>query len=251
VVVRPHPFEDPEPYRERLSGVSNIEINTTGPVQPQIFQATAVIQRNCSTAIEAGLAGVPALSHAWIPTSIPIASAEAVSVACQSYEEMRSTLEEIVGSRYAPLAGVAAAIEEVVGEWFYRIDGEAHRRVAEQVLRHVDGPRRVDRRQCKRLLYGLNRIKEGLTVRASSRVRYALNMSPDWSFTRMRVVTADGWKQQSKYFDATEVRELADRIQTTAVVGKRALRRVTVTRAREHGDYVHAYHGRTTVRLSC
>src|SRR5690606_1060773 len=66
VIIRVHPHEDPAPYREQLAGVPNVDVNDSGPVQLQLFRASAVVQRSCTTAIESALAGAPTLSPRWI-----------------------------------------------------------------------------------------------------------------------------------------------------------------------------------------
>jgi hypothetical protein len=230
--------------------VPNIEINTTGQIHPQLFRAAAVIQRNCSTGIEAGLAGVPTLSHTWIPTSIPIPSVEAVSVPCHSYAEMQEKLDVILAGQYRPSETVQTAIDQVVADWFYRIDGQAHRRVAETVLRHLDGARRADRRRCRYHLYGLRAVQQPMTRQASRWLRYALGLSPDWSFTRMRVVDEGSLEGSAKYFGAQEVRQFLELLQATAGPPTGAARGITVALAREHGDYVHKPWGHS-VRLAC
>ena len=80
IVLRPHPFENPEPYRSALGRFPNVVINDCGPVQPQINAAAAVIQRSCTTAIESAAAGVPTFSPQWLPAPFLMPMAEEVSV---------------------------------------------------------------------------------------------------------------------------------------------------------------------------
>ena len=67
-----------------------MKFSLSGSVQPEIFRAAIVIQRNCTTAVEAGLAGVPALSPEWIPSWFRMELADRVSIPAQSYAEMHS-----------------------------------------------------------------------------------------------------------------------------------------------------------------
>src|SRR6185295_18729457 len=141
VVVRPHPFERIERYSEALDDVPNVTVDNTPTVQREIFRSAVVIQRSCSTAIEAGLAGVPALSPQWVSTAALIPIAEAVSDRCQSYAELRAKVADILAGRYQAPAAARQAFDDVTRDWFHRADGEAHRRVSETLLQSLP-PRR-------------------------------------------------------------------------------------------------------------
>jgi len=96
IVLRPHPFENAARYESALDGLANVRINASGPVQPQIAMADVVIQRSCSTAVEAGLASTPALSPRWVPSPVDIPMSESVSVPCASYAAMRECMDAIL-----------------------------------------------------------------------------------------------------------------------------------------------------------
>lgn len=58
-VVRPHPFESEDYYKQRFKKDSNIVVKSTGSSITAISNASCLIQLNCTTALEAALLGVP------------------------------------------------------------------------------------------------------------------------------------------------------------------------------------------------
>jgi surface carbohydrate biosynthesis protein len=248
IVVRPHPFENPERYRRGLGDLENIEINTTGPVQPQIFRASVVIQRSCTTAIEACLAAVPTLSPQWIPAPNLMPMSEAVSVPCASYQDMHAQIEAIFAGQYVPSADLQHAIDTVIQDWFYQIDGLAYRRVSDAVLGRIHRRRVVNERQCSRYLYGLDISRSSWRRSVSANLRYRVGLSPDWSFQQMRKIPMR--LKPEKSFGTAEVRDLAGRIYQARCTHDRGARPVTVVSSGDRGDYTHHYTGHA-VTLSC
>jgi len=239
VVVRPHPFERPEPYREALQALSNVTVDNSGGVEPQICRAVAVIQRSCTTGIEAGFAGTPTLSPRWIPAPFEMPSAEAVSVPCGSYGELHEALGSIVAGEWITPPAVVDAIAAVTRDWFHSRDGQSHRRVAEVLMGEVARGRQVRLTECDRLLY-VDPEGSGLSMLQwmGSQVRRGLHLPPDWSFRAMRRAPDERWPTTSKYFGAEEVRSLASRIVAVARAKGGALgeMRVSVGLARDRGE---------------
>ncbi|SNB70367.1 surface carbohydrate biosynthesis protein [Arboricoccus pini] len=63
LVVRPHPAECPDAWRQSLTGLPNAHVVYEDAAQPWIMAATQVIHHSCTTAVEAYLMGRPALSY--------------------------------------------------------------------------------------------------------------------------------------------------------------------------------------------
>jgi surface carbohydrate biosynthesis protein len=210
VVIRPHPFEDPALYTAATGGRRNLVVNQSESIQAAIFSASAVIQRSCTTAIEAGLAGVPAFSPQWMPAPFLAPDAEAASVPCESFPELAAHVRAVIdGTFHLPAAtrqGRAVAIRDCC----FAADGLAHRRVADAVFRVID-KREIDHARCRRLMYGLGPTGGTALARAAQHARLRLSLSPEWSFRYMREVPAVAWMNSNKYFDASRVARLVDR----------------------------------------
>jgi hypothetical protein len=250
IVVRPHPFENPDTYRRPLEHLPNVEINNDGPVHPQIFRAQAVVQRSCTTAIEASLASVATLSPQWFsaPALMPIA--ESVSVPCESYSHMRSLLESILRGDYQPASRIQRAIQTVIEDWFFSIDGQSHKRVSEAILQKMSNKRSVDERLCARFLSGLHGNSPWNLSHLANLVRYNLNLSPDWSFRQLGRISTARWSQTGKYFSVADVRNVTEQIHRVLRCGRNNIRPVEAGLARVRGDYSNHYLGHS-VTLTC
>jgi len=259
-VYRPHPFERSDTYGELLDNLPNLHLVKTGTVDGWILRASAVIQRACSTAIEAAIAGVPAISPAWIPTAIPMPTAEAVSVPYETEEALVSALKSILAGSFEWPAASRRALDEVISDWFYKVDGRAHERVAARLLEVADAGNADVLEKCRNLVYATN--TDGSWHKARARVLMKLNLPVYFSLRRALnpfAWAADGgrvdesWTRASeKYFDAGDVRGLANAIEPYLGSGPRPGRgKIKVQSSQERGDYHFGYrHGQAVTVFS-
>lgn len=248
ILLRPHPFESPEPYQRGLAAFPNVCIDGEGSVTPRIFGSVAVIQRSCTTSIEAALAGVPALSPQWVPAPSLNPMAEAVSEPSESYAALQSQLRSILDGRYERSTPLRDAIDQVVVDWFHRSDGKAHERVGEAVSLSWPRDRIVDERLCRRYQYGLGGAPVPPATQLGQRVRYAAGLSPNWSFSRFRRVPRP--LKSAKAFGLEDVAPLVRRIESAWRDGGRSLSPVRALAASERGDYANGFLGRA-VTVTC
>ncbi len=246
-VYRPHPFEKLETYYDLLAKRDNLHLVKKGTVDGWILRASAVIQKSCSTAIEASVVGVPALSPAWLPTSAAtyVPTAEEVSVRCETEDELADTLSAILAGRFERPAHIQARLDEAIADWFYRIDGRAHERVADCILQHMPADGRRERlHHCRHFAYGLNSHWPDWNARVRVALKDRLGLSVHWS-RRGRVGVAQElatWPASEKYFSATQVQTIVDAIQACGLGGPGSpQRRVGVAAAQERGDYYFGY----------
>ncbi|HEU4584771.1 MAG TPA: surface carbohydrate biosynthesis protein [Gemmatimonadaceae bacterium] len=251
IVVRPHPHESPEPYRSALADVPNVELNVDGPVQPQIFRARAVVQRSCTTAIEAALGDVPTLSPRWITPPMEAPMSEAVSIGCESPEAVCATLEEVLAGTYEPDAELRRNTECVIAEWFYRRDGLAFRRVADAVAAAATTGRTVDEYICRRYMHGLYVDERSAEPHLANRLRYRFGLSPHWSARRLRAVPEEWWTKSDKVFTTEQVRSLLSKIERAYRESGWDARSVDARSARDAGRYSHRSFLGQSVTLSC
>ncbi len=236
----------PELYRRNLAGLANVRIDGEGPVHAQIFRSAVLIQRSCTTAIEATLAGVPTLSPQWVPAPSVNPMAESVSLPCADYTELKARVGEILGGDGAGPHRRSPAAEEVIGEWFSHPDGRAFRRVSDAVeaaLAERGGERRVDEAMCRERLYGIGHTGFSGLERLGGQLRMWLGVSSSWSFRKMRPMASQ--LKEAKRFTADEVRGWVDRILQTRRANGEALRDVTVMAADVDPSYRVAHVGRS------
>jgi len=237
VILRPHPFERRETYEEKLENPSGLEVNQSGAVQEWILQAAAVIQRGCSTAVEAGFAGVPALSPQWISVNYAMPAAETASIAVADYGELRDLLARILRDSYEIPQQKRAALQALIRDWFYEIDGLAHQRVSAAILASLCWQRRVHKKKCLRFLYGLSSSWAAELSEVGRYLRFKLRLSPDWSFWEWRSVKPSlPSRRRAKYFDVGEVERLVEAINRQ--VGGEAGKAVRASFARDGQHYI-------------
>jgi surface carbohydrate biosynthesis protein len=250
IVLRPHPFENLDRYREPLKHARRIRIENDTTIQREIAAATVVIQRSCSTAIEAGMAGVPTLSPQWVPAPWVMPAAEAVSDPCESYEDMRQRLDAVFDDAYQSPDAIQAAIGDVVRDWFHRNDGMAHARVTGALQHLLPKNGHVDRRRCVRHLCGLDGSSGLGATRIGGELRYLFGLSPDWSFRQLRRMPNREWTRTAKYFGVPEVERLIGNIRGVRAARGDQTRPVLVLAARDTGEYLRPHEGHA-ITLRC
>ncbi len=233
-IYRPHPFENPDTYRDRLPSRPNLHLVKRGAVDGWILRARALIQRGCSTAIEATLAGVPALAPSWISTPYPLEAVEAVSLPCACEEELAAQLTAAAAGRDVIPEAVRSRLQTVLSDWFFAVDGQCHQRVADAVMDALDSrPPRPSLPYCRRALDGLAGDRVTWKDRARALARRALRRPLTWSFRHWRDMADLSWDRSQCYFGAGEVRAAVQALQPVAP----RLATVQVSSALERGEY--------------
>ncbi|MFB6420240.1 MULTISPECIES: surface carbohydrate biosynthesis protein [Bradyrhizobium] len=132
ILVRPHPFESEEVYRNALSRHPNVLIDGTGSVLDRIRNAAAVIHLNCGTAVESVLLGKLPLQLEYLNTSITAGHAALparVSRQVDSFEELLGAVDHI--ERETETFDFARVHAADIEAFFHLNDGGAAERVAD------------------------------------------------------------------------------------------------------------------------
>lgn len=242
-VYRPHPFEGAAAYHGLLDTRDNVRLSKQGTVDGWILRAAAVVQRSCTTAIEAGIAGVPAFSPHWIPAATEIEMAEAVSIPVRSEEELEGRLRDILSGRHDTPKSVSTELAEVLSHWFLRIDGRAHERVAEVVLSrtaaHERGPHVA---RCRRI--GGSPQGASLAERTVGTLRAGLKRQLSPTARSLLRPSRPSWDRSEKRFGASQVAALLEVIPLLDGAAG-AAGRIEPALAGPRGDYARGLrHGR-------
>ena len=122
IVLRPHPLENHEPWKEAARGCENVHVIHEGAVIPWIVAARAVIQNNCTTAVESYLLERPVISYLPITSErldSPITNA--MSHPAHGAEELVALLREILDGKLGPYESTRQ--REVVEYHIAALDG--------------------------------------------------------------------------------------------------------------------------------
>lgn len=128
IVLRPHPLEDHAPWRDASHGCPNVHVVHEGNVLPWLLAAKAVVQNNCTTAIEGYLLDRPVLSYMPVQsTRFDSQITNAMGHPALSPEDLCSLISQVLEGRL----GVQRSPEP--------------RRILEQHIAVQDGPLASDR----------------------------------------------------------------------------------------------------------
>jgi surface carbohydrate biosynthesis protein len=155
IVVRPHPTENQEIYRQIAAGCERVEVTNEGNVVPWLMAAKALIHNGCTTGVEAYVMGIPAISYRAAVNDyydygfyrLP----NLLSYQCFDFEELRLTLEKI-------LAGELGAA-----------GGDERQTLVDQYLAALDGPL-----ACERIVDVCEKIRDEQSETAKPALRYHL-----------------------------------------------------------------------------
>jgi len=108
-VIRPHPSESAEPYKQFGSSYANVYLETEFPIHAWLFASKAIVHHYCTTAVEAFAAGVPgfALRPQRLPeveTEIPYGCSREVRSGYELVEALRPCLRPAAGESFSLVA---------------------------------------------------------------------------------------------------------------------------------------------------
>jgi surface carbohydrate biosynthesis protein len=133
IIIRPHPFENIDYYIARFANIPNVLVDANGPVLDALKGAIALIHLNCGTAIEALMTGVPPITPDWLNSDFMHRHAELptrASLCVTSYAEL---LEKARAGGQTLRTDLERLYSDVAEPFFFRNDGRAGQRVAEQL----------------------------------------------------------------------------------------------------------------------
>ena len=206
-LYRPHPFERLATYETLLTPRPNLFTGKTGTAEGWILRSCAVLQRNCTTAVEAGMAGVPALSPSWIPVPLEVESAEGPSVPCHTEAALEGHLMACIEGRMAMPEANVEALNRTVDAWFFRADGRSHERVAAEVMAALrPHDRLAHRSRCMAIGRATAPPDASRTERVRPAVRALLKRHLPPGAAGLQPSRAERpWRRSEKQFDASDV----------------------------------------------
>jgi surface carbohydrate biosynthesis protein len=139
-LVRPHPFESADRYRQAFAALPNVEVDGAGSVLNVIRNADCVLHLNCGTSIEAVMLDKLPLSMEFLNTPLMSRHSSLPSRISQPVASEEALVTLLGDLRSAEAAfGFASRYQSLIEPWFHHNDGRAAERVADVLLQAVAG----------------------------------------------------------------------------------------------------------------
>lgn len=190
-VLRPHPFEAPEPYAKAIAGLSNVHLNTEGDVTPVLANASHLVHLNCNTSVEARLLGLKPIQASFLNSELlsnhmPLYTG--VSIKAESLDDLCRLLED--DALLAARDNSAGIFERWIRPSFHLCDGRAANRVADAVLAGTRprGPRQTVKESLGTRLKRQAKLVLSGTIGTGAIQAVRRNLHPD---RRVKVFTAE------------------------------------------------------------
>ena len=135
IILRPHPFESPEPYKS-LNSYNNFEIRQEGSVIEWLNSCDVLLHLNCQTAIEAVMINKEPVSIEWIntPTLKSQAPPEIVSHTPKNLKELKALIHSIINTKKLLLKkDLIKSREALIRSRLFSNDGNSSLRVSDAI----------------------------------------------------------------------------------------------------------------------
>ena len=126
IVIRPHPAEASDAWRSYIGDLPNVLEVKELSIAHWIREAKVIFQHGCTTALEAGVVGIPIINFE--PSEAPYSSD-------QVYHPLR------VGRKVETVEDLVESVKKVIsGEWDGRAEDAQNKEVLRELFHALDGP---------------------------------------------------------------------------------------------------------------
>jgi surface carbohydrate biosynthesis protein len=209
IVLRPHPSENHERWRDELKGVSNVTVISEGNAIPWMMGAEAVIHNACTTGVESFLLDRPTISY--VPVVHEIFNRlnylpNAVSRSVQTEDQLISQVAKILAGNHGDPEGEEkrAMVQRYVGDLSGPLATESIVRILRQL---TDGESKDEPRSLRRTQLRLLSAARAAAARARRALRPDKSLSaymeqkfPELGIDELRDVLAKIGRARGKPF---------------------------------------------------
>lgn len=247
-VYRPHPFENENQYKELLVSKPNLHIIRKGTLDGWLHHSSALIHyRNCTTNIEAGLAGIPVLTADWLPVHKHMPILENISISVPDLNTMKQHIQSILSKTFIIDQSIHANIEKTKLALYNQVDGLSFQRVAQAIIDSISkSPKHININKVKKWLYLHIQNPKGFLSVLLVKIRIIMRISIHWSFKRFRLIYERDlpWDKSPKAFRVDDIKKMVDCIQLHTP----GIKKISVHPASSSTDYNLGYmEGRSVV----
>jgi surface carbohydrate biosynthesis protein len=143
IVVRPHPTEDVAKWLQNTAPFPNVRVVHDGNVVPWLLAATVLIHNNCTTGVEAYVAGKPVVAYRPIQSDkFDLCLSNEISKQVTSLPELQASLRDILADpqAFAHLQQTDPATREILHHYVSSVE---HAFASDQIVSNL----RQDARQ--------------------------------------------------------------------------------------------------------
>jgi surface carbohydrate biosynthesis protein len=208
-IIRPHPFEKKETYRELSELYSNVHVINSGSIDGWLFNCKGVVMKNCSTSLEASLAGVPVINIDWLNHKHNVVETEKISKSAKSEDDIIILIKKILNNEFHLDVLVTKERDKIIQNMYYSNDGKNHLRIADVIDNNVKNwtPRKLTLTEAK----SLNHISGGL----SNKIKKLLKLNQYLSLSTFKLKDPNkSWTKTSFYFGEKEVQNILSNLKT-------------------------------------
>lgn len=206
-ILRPHPFERLEGY-STLSRLRNVEVLQEGTSFEWLASAKLLLHLNCSTAIEAAMLGVPALSLEWLnKDTLRLKTAGDVSAPLSSYSDLKDALRDNIDGIALPTPSKESL--QKIEDSYHLIDGRASERICSAIQHCFET--NLDKGSLP-----LKAHKRGIRAKLIQSLRLLIGLNGAVKVQNLILGRRFADKRESKKLDPGAVRDILARLHNAA-----------------------------------
>lgn len=139
IVIRPHPSESKETWKEATAGCSNVHVVYEGNIVPWLLAAQTVIHNSCTTGLESYILGVPVIAYRPM-TSDRFDRKLPNSLSQQAYnlDELQTLVNISVKGDYQPDLSVSTTQKNLIQQYIASLEGTFASEKIIEVLEQFD-----------------------------------------------------------------------------------------------------------------
>ena len=100
IVVRPHPVEDPQGWRDLFGDIDNIHVIKEGPITPWVNHSLAVMHNGCTTALETVVAGKPLITFVPFEQTFENDMPNSLGIKVINKDQLLNEVKRIINGQY-------------------------------------------------------------------------------------------------------------------------------------------------------